>query len=153
LLAGRGQELGVGRGHLADPVLEGPTGFDLTLHLVDPVLWNVLHALLAVDHEGQRPGRMPRTGRPVTLGERELAPPKAVGLSARHQAGRSLLEESRSELPKRLHLAPALRHECKNASSNNPRAQDLIPHAVGSVRQRPTSSVGRKFSRGRVLPA
>jgi hypothetical protein len=55
LFAGQDQKLSVGGEDFADRILKLAAGVDSPLHLLDPLVRNVLGAFLAVDHEGQRP--------------------------------------------------------------------------------------------------
>ena len=59
LLPCQHQQLCVRRQNFTDGILKLPPRFNTPAHLLDQMLWNVLHVLLAVDHECQRPERVP----------------------------------------------------------------------------------------------
>ena len=68
LLAGQHQQLGIGRQHLADGILELPPRGDPALYLLGPFRGNAIHVSLPVDHVGQGPSGVPFAAGTATVG-------------------------------------------------------------------------------------
>ena len=58
LRASQHQELGIGGQNFPYRILEFGPGFDAPADVLDPILGNVLHVLLAIHHESERPDGM-----------------------------------------------------------------------------------------------
>ena len=58
LLSGQHQQLGIGRQHLAEGILELPPRLHPPTYLLDPVLGDVLDTLFPLNHKRQRPDLM-----------------------------------------------------------------------------------------------